>query len=145
MLPHDRKSIMIDMATPRIPPARFNTEIYSVLERHLRAAGDTPQTCVDLLEHSDIRAITDDTNRISNYLGHMWRKGLLQRHIAPPSNLSMARFAYTWKTEVADNVVSVEGIKAFMLEGPAGNVSVKRIGNTVTLESEHFRLTLQLK
>lgn len=135
---------MIDMTTTgRIPPTRFNVTIYEALEKYLRAATE-PITCVDLLDHPDVSAITKDANRISNYLGHMWRKGLLQRHAAPPSELSMARFAYTWK-EAADDVVPIEGIKSFTLEGSAGDVSAKRVGNIVTLEGEHFKLTIQIK
>lgn len=129
----------------RIPETRYHTGIYAVLEKHLRKAKQ-PITCVDMLDHADVRAFTEDANRISNYLGHMWRKKLLKRHIAPPSELSMARFAYTWGPEQAE-ARAVEGPTHLVLKGksPETDVTVTRLGNQITIEGETLKLTIQLK
>ncbi len=52
---------------------RSDATIYTVLERLLKAAGDRPQTCVDLYDASnEVRDLVGEggTNRVSDYLGH---------------------------------------------------------------------------
>jgi hypothetical protein len=36
------------------------------------------------------------TNKLSDALGFMWRRGLLTRYPAPRTDLSLARYAYSW-------------------------------------------------
>lgn len=79
--------------------------IYQVLERHLREA-DGPLTCVDLMDRNDVRAealkefggkerdVRQATNKLSDALGFMWRRGLLTRFPAPKGSHSLARFSY---------------------------------------------------
>jgi hypothetical protein len=81
--------------------------IYIVLERLLKAAGDSPQTCVDLFDASgEVRELVGSggANRVSDYLGHMWRRGLVSRFYAAQTT-ARARYAYTWK-EAAEGVVT---------------------------------------
>lgn len=70
--------------------------IYHALEMALRKT-DKPLTCVDLLDNPEVRKFTDSSNKVSDYLGNMWRRGLLQRYHAPKTANSMARWAYEWK------------------------------------------------
>lgn len=77
--------------------ATAKTGIYQLLEDALRKAGDDPQTCTDLYERPEIRPLVRDANRVSDYLGHMWRRGLLQRWYAPKDLSQRNRYAYTWK------------------------------------------------
>ena len=73
--------------------------IYQVIEEALKGV-TTPQTCVDLMNNPVIRAaamkrfnadLQLSTNKLSDTLGFMWRRGLLQRY--PSSDpTSMARF-----------------------------------------------------
>lgn len=129
----------------RITPGRFNTRIYSLLEAHLRAA-KKPLTCVDMLEFEDVKEFTEDANRISNYLGHMWRKKLLRRHTALPSDLSMARFAYSWDPE-SHSPVPVKGPAEVVLTGKDEelDVTVSRHGNVIVIEGANFKLDLLIK
>lgn len=129
----------------RIPTTRYHTGIYAVLEKHLRKA-KRPLTCVDVLEHDDVRIFTTDANRISNYLGHMWRKKLLQRHVAPPSELSMARFAYTWNPEQVE-ARAVEGPTQVTLKGKSAetDLTVTRHGNQIIIDGVSLKLTILLK
>ncbi len=70
--------------------------IYHVIREHLEAA-QGPLTCVDLFDSPDVKKFAVDANRVSDYLGHMYRRGLLDRHPAPRLDNSSARFAYSWK------------------------------------------------
>lgn len=42
------------------------------------------------------------TNKLSDTLGFMWRRGLLTRYPAPRGELSFARFAYSWASNSKD-------------------------------------------
>ena len=62
--------------------------IYQVIEEALNGV-TTPQTCVDLMNNPVIRAaamkrfnadLQLSTNKLSDTLGFMWRRGLLQRY-----------------------------------------------------------------
>lgn len=84
---------------------RSENEIYGTLERALRAANE-PLTCTDLMEIPNVRArvlseFGDDiqlaTNKLSDTLGFMWRRDVLIRHPAPPTERTRARFAYSWR------------------------------------------------
>lgn len=77
---------------------KSDAEIYQVLEELLRAAGGNPLTCVDLHDDQRVQALTPtpSPNRISDYLGHMWRRGLVQRWYASKETAQRSRYAYTW-------------------------------------------------
>jgi hypothetical protein len=86
---------------------RSERTIYQLVETHLRKQ-DSPITCVDLMDIPEIRkeAVAEfggpdkdvrvATNKLSDTLGFMWRRGLLTRYPAPQSERSLARFAYAW-------------------------------------------------
>lgn len=76
-------------------------EIYPVITSALEKATQV-QTCSDLMANVEVfRAVTarwgEDkvraSEKLSDTLGFMWRRGVLDRFPAPPSH-SMARYAY---------------------------------------------------
>lgn len=71
--------------------------IYRILEKHLRETNH-PLTCVDLFDKPDVRKYAKDANKVSDYLGHMWRRELLDRFPAPKTSTSLARYGYIWKS-----------------------------------------------
>jgi hypothetical protein len=68
--------------------------IYHVLERLLKAS-QKPLTSVELFDSPDVRQYADDINKVSDYLGHMFRRDLLSR--VPSRGYGMAKWAYFWK------------------------------------------------
>lgn len=81
---------------------RSRRDIYRVVEKYLRQS-DRPLTCVDLMDHSEVEqeAFSEfggdkqhAANKLSDTLGFMWRRGLLNRY--PYSGDQMARYAYAW-------------------------------------------------
>lgn len=70
--------------------------IYHVLETQLKQAA-RPLTCVDLFDNPDVKKFADSVSRVSDYLGHMYRRGLLGREPAPKTLNSQARWGYFWK------------------------------------------------
>lgn len=79
-------------------------ETYSVIENALAGAKE-PLTCADLMDRPEVRAavlarfgkdVQISTNKLSDLLGFMWRKEIIDRFPAPASR-TMARFAYLLK------------------------------------------------
>lgn len=70
--------------------------IYHVIEKLLKASSE-PLTCVDLYDTAEVRKYADSVNRVSDYLGHMWRRKLLKRFDVPRTQTSAARYAYSWR------------------------------------------------
>lgn len=124
--------------------------IYHVLKQHLEAS-DQPLTCVDLYDHPDVRALVDDANRVSDYLGHMYRRGLLARHPAPKDGTSMARFAYSWKNPKLKVPAQRNVAPRLQLVNPKGNgggkpnINIEETESGVTIDLPHFTVTIRAK
>lgn len=93
---------------------RSEDNIYEVIEKAL-SASEVPMTCADLMDIHEVRKAAlkrfgDDlqlaTNKMSDLLGFMWRRTILERYQAPPSR-SMARYAYMLASK-ADEPVPTE-------------------------------------
>lgn len=85
--------------------------IYHIIEIILKAATD-PMTCVDLFDTADVKKFAATSNRVSDYLGHMWRKGLIGRVPAPAKAGSSAKWAYFWRTEGDEPAPALMGPRA---------------------------------
>lgn len=80
--------------------------IYQLVSDHLEKVTE-PVTCATLMENPAIRkeAVSEyggptrdvqlATNKLSDLLGFMWRRGLLTRYPAPRTETSFAKYAYT--------------------------------------------------
>jgi hypothetical protein len=124
------------------------TNVYRALEYHLRRAGSTPQTCADLFEHTDVRAALptgSDANRISNYLGHLWRRGILQRWSSTDRNTSRARYGYTWR--VVDEAPQTIELTARTSKTIAvlNNMKVTEEADRLVIELADFTITFEAK
>ena len=127
--------------------------IYRAIERVLKQHGETPQTCVDIYEgDSEVRELMGDggANKVSDHLGHMWRRGLLQRWFAGAKNTARARYAYTW-LEAAEGVVTpkklAEAKASYLSVVPAAkpNVTITEQDNRIVLGFDTFTITVERK
>lgn len=75
----------------------------------------------------------------------MWRKKLLNRHQAPAAHLSLARFAYTWKGDPVDAEKVLPMPEQFVARTTKEPLNITQIPNGVTIESEHFVITVKLR
>jgi hypothetical protein len=80
---------------------KSESNIYVVIEAALAECNE-PVTCSDLMDFPEVHKaatkrygsdLQNATNKLSDLLGFMWRRGILERYTAPPSR-SMARYAY---------------------------------------------------
>lgn len=99
--------------------------IYQVIETALTGSTQA-QTCAMLMDRPEVRAaavakfgadVQIATNKLSDLLGFMWRKGILDRFPAPPST-SMARYAYALRNQILDSAaISKHALSIIEREG----------------------------
>lgn len=75
---------------------RHDSGLYHVLCEVLKVA-DHPMTAPELFDLPAVRKLAPNSNRVSDYLGNLWRDKLLKREPAPRSDFSSARWSYSWK------------------------------------------------
>lgn len=128
-------------------------DIYNVLEKHLRAAA-YPMTVTMLMDIQEVRDTAlaelssngderEATNKLSDTLGFMWRRGLLTRFPAPKESNSFARFSYIWDQKTDSRPVSSNPI-ARAAAGKVG-VSITEIDDGVLLEFQKFTVMIKSK
>jgi hypothetical protein len=119
--------------------------LFQVLEDILKASGQ-PLTATELYDgHEQVRALASSANRVSDYLGNMWRnKGVVLRLPAPKTNNSSARYAYQWKA-AADNAARAPGAKQYidsLKTFSKPGIAIVDHGNTVTIELDNYIITV---
>ena len=120
---------------------KSDAEIYQVIERHLRESKD-PLTCVALWEHADVREHAPSADKVSDFLGLMWRRNLLQRWNTPKNSMDRSRYAYSW-------IIDPDGDKPQLVAEtvPRGrmDVNVTELEDTVVLKFDKFTVTITPK
>jgi hypothetical protein len=132
---------------------RSETGLFHALELVLKQA-DEPMTCVQIYDdNANIRELAKTPNRVSDYLGGLWRKGQVTRSPAPRVNNSSARWAYAWNNKNADgisqhNAQAEEFVEQFrnaksVFRKP--NVEIFDDGKSLTIELPEFTITVRQK
>ena len=125
---------------------KSSAAIYSVIEEAMLPL-EKPITCAELMDKADVRAAAvekygDDvqiaTNKLSDLLGFMWRRGVLERYPADTSN-TMARFAYLWKNTGVPTLKAIPNAK--QLRVPAFTIDEGADG--ITLNFELFSIVIR--
>lgn len=123
-------------------------EIYQVIEQHLREASK-PLTVSELLDLPDMRAaaiaeygneVRVYTDRLSNALGLMWRREIVNRYPAPEQANSQARFAYEWPKDKPEKPV----LPSIFPKAKTGVVVTEQDGG-VLIEFEKFTILVRSK
>ena len=126
---------------------KSEAEIYQILEELLRAAGNNPQTCVDLHDDPRVQKLAPSPNRVSDYLGHMWRRGLVQRWYASKDTAQRSRYAYTWidQPEEKPEPVARLTVPQRKVAPEKPNVTVVEDDGSITLDFKEFTITVKRK
>lgn len=132
---------------------RSKRTLYSLLEKHLRSTA-YPLTCAGLMEISEIREqALDDfggsdrdtrvaTNKLSDTLGFMWRRGILTRYPSDEPN-SYARYAYIWDQQ--EGARPVEAVKPTQRKIGKSELKITEIDDGVLLDFEKFTVMIRPK
>jgi hypothetical protein len=129
--------------------------LYGAIEKVLRAT-DGPLDCHALYDMPTIREHAASANRVSDYLGGLWRKGLVLRlPTSSTDEASRSRWAYEWKKDTRrtanpDDVlfesakeVGVEYNHRIIADRPSVLITEK--GSTITIELPNLILMIKTK
>lgn len=130
---------------------KSNDEIYPALEKAFSQT-TAPMTCVDLMDDPEVFSVAmrrwdndkvKATEKLSDTLAFMWRKGVIDRFPAPHNTRSMARYAYAMKN------APVEEVEPIPYSPPStrhkGDLAIIEKDGEVILEFEKFTIVVKAK
>lgn len=118
------------------------TGLFPALEAALKAASE-PLDCQTLFDMPEIRQHAASANRVSDYLGGLWRKGQVVRLPAPRTDNSRARWMYEWKGHKGPAMHGIEYTPRILADRPT--LLVTEEGRDVTIETPHLLITIRQK
>lgn len=114
--------------------------LFGALEAELRKAKD-PVDCATLFDRPSVRQHAKTINRVSDYLGNLWRKGKVLRLPAPRLEGTRARWLYIWKDKGPPKKAPVDMDKAIEFNQTVHSV-LSRPKLEITEEGDSIVLTL---
>jgi hypothetical protein len=120
--------------------ARNEHGLFGALETELRKAKE-PLDCATLFEAASVREHANTVNRVSDYLGNLWRKGLVLRLPAPRLEGTRARWLYVWKDKGPKKKPPVDMTKAIAFDERVDSL-LNRPGMQITEEGDTVVITL---
>lgn len=124
---------------------RTEEGLYQALEAELKKSGE-PMSCASLYDKPSVRKHAATVNRVSDYLGNMWRKGKVLRLPAPRDDNTRARWMYALKPPTKTQLPSMDQAvdyldKHMILQRPSLEISEK--GDTITFELGNLTVTIR--
>ena len=116
--------------------------LFPVLESVLKAA-KIPMDCQTLYDMPVVREHAASVNRVSDYLGGLWRKGLVIRLPAPRSENSRSRWMYEWKGHKGPAMHGIDYTPRILADRPT--VLITEEGNTITIELPNLLISIRQK
>lgn len=112
--------------------------LFNALEKILRESGE-PMDCNELFDKPEVREHAATTNRVSDYLGNLWRKGLVTRL---PSNTdgSRSRWRYQWK-DFAPPGVGSDYAPKLLIDRP--QVIITEEGLMIHIVTPHLTISIK--
>lgn len=129
---------------------RTERSLYDAIEGVLKESKQ-PVTANQLWDMAEIKRHAATANRVSDYLGNLWRKGVLLRLPAPLPRFgdSKARWMYQWKgysprrMPTAADAVHYDCSKHVVLDRP--EVRISETGQEVTIETKDLTIVIRTK
>lgn len=126
------------------------TGLFPALEAALKASPE-PLDCIMLYDRPEIRQHAASVNRVSDYLGGLWRKGLVVRLPAPKSDGSRARWMYARKGPKGPKLHAKLGIPErgeeytprILADRPS--VLITEEGSTISIELPNLMIIIKSK
>ena len=123
-----------------------HNDLFPALEHILRDA-DQPLDCNQLFDMQAVRAVAPSANRVSDYLGILFRRGVLSRvaSMHTTSDSGRARWAYVWKNKVMpawkSDAVVVNYRPKMILDRP--NIYISDGGENINIDLPSLRIIIQ--
>lgn len=122
--------------------AHSETGLFPALEKTLQAA-TTALDCNQLYDLPEIKTHATSVSRVSDYLGNLWRKGLVERLPAPKYSDGRSRWLYRWRigrTPSPDGIVYTPRVLA---DRPTMQVTEE--GAVLTIELPNLLISIRQK
>lgn len=116
--------------------------LLNALEKVLRETGE-PMDCVQLFDYPDVKEHAASPNRVSDYLGNLWRKGLVVRLPTTGDGKSRARWMYQWKERAPRGVEGVPYAARLLVDRPT--VLITEEGKTIQIELPNLTILIKQK
>ena len=116
--------------------------LFPALEAALKVASE-PMDCHTLYEISEVSQHAASVNRVSDYLGNLWRKGVVVRLPAPKEGSSRSRWLYEWKGHRGPIMHGEAYAAKFIVDRPT--MLVSEDGGTITIELTDFIISIRSK
>ena len=118
------------------------SSLFEVIEAVLKAASQ-PLNSQDLYEMPEVAKRAASANRVSDYLGGLWRKGLVLRLPAEKDGKARARWAYVWKGDKTPDLRAVEYVPRVLADRPT--LLITEEGNVITVEMPNLIISIRQK
>lgn len=131
--------------------SKMEPGLYDLLTKLLKES-DHPMTCVELYEREDVRALANSANRVSDYLGGLWRKGQAARLPFTRTATDASRWAYAWRERPAQTAQYAAGADAdarpyrigtLLVDRP--NILITEHANAITIDLPAFSITVKAR
>lgn len=117
--------------------------LFPALEAALKAASE-PLDCHALFELPGVKQHAASANRVSDYLGHMWRKGQVIRLPTPKTgDAARARWMYEWKGYKGPALYGETYTPTILADKPS--MLITEDGRDVIIETLHMVITIRQK
>jgi len=122
---------------------RYNEDgLFPALEAALKAAKE-PLDCQALYDRPEIKKHAASVNRVSDYLGGLWRKGQVVRLPAPKSESNRSRWMYEWKGHKGPALYGIEYTPRILADRPS--LLITEEGQTITVELPNLIISIRQK
>lgn len=118
------------------------TGLFPALEAALRAASE-PLDAQAFFDMPAIKEHAASANRVSDYLGGLWRKGVVVRLPAPKTDGSRSRWLYEWKGQKGPKIYGVEYTPKVLADRPT--LFITEEGGVVTVELPNLTIKIMQK
>lgn len=117
--------------------------LYKALEQALRASKE-PMDCTQLFDKPEIREHAASANRVSDYLGNLWRRGVVTR-LPNDGAHSKARWSYQWKANPLSPKPegAVDYVPRLLIDRPT--VVITEEGKTIHIEMPNLTILIKQK
>lgn len=119
------------------------TGLFPALEAALKAASE-PLDYQALFDMPSIKEHAPSVTRVSDYLGGLWRKGVVVRLPAPQSGSSRSKWMYEWKGQKGPKYLdAIEYSPKVLADRPS--VLISEEGNLITLDFPNLVIQIRQK
>lgn len=112
------------------------------LETTLQAA-TTALDCVQLFDMPEIKAHAASVTRVSDYLGNLWRRGLVERLPAEKSPDGRTRWSYQWRRNRTPSPESI--VYSPRVIADRSSMLITEEGNIMTIEMANLVIQIRQK